>query len=436
VSDDADEEDLTVEVDLGGGSDDAPEEGETQADDATPDADGEDDAPEAGADAEDGDTGPRRPASIPQVRDDPTADDGDAGAGDASDGAPVEADPGTAADESIDDAGDDEPADATATPDADGREASTDAAPDVKADTESDAEADTDDEVAAEPETEAETDSGVDPDADAEPEAEADVDPESPQGRMERALTAVRREGRKAAAIYAVADGVAAMLAVNVVLATVASAVPYPTVLAVLAGVAVLGGEFWLRTRRSLVERFEAANPEIAGPLRTARDAVESSADNRMAARLYEETLERLRDASGVALVNGARVAATGIVVVVLCLASLQVSVVGLSFLGDDTTTSVDDRPEAVTPEPDGLRDGGAVLGDPDPVDRGSEDVTAEVEANEGDGPIENDRNFPSDGGGAGGADVETRQAAFSRPDRVENAELVREYNVRIREQE
>ncbi|PSQ37361.1 hypothetical protein BRD05_00720 [Halobacteriales archaeon QS_9_70_65] len=265
---------------------------------------------------------------------------------------------------------------------------------------------------------------------------EADVDPESPQGRMERALTAVRREGRKAAAIYAVADGVAAMLAVNVALATVASAVPYPTVLAVLAGVAVCGGEFWLRTRRSLVERFEAANPAVAGPLRTARDAVESGADNRMAARLYEETLERLRDASGVALVDDARVAATGIVVVVLCLASLQVSVVGLSFLGDDTTTAVDDRPEAVTPEPDGLRDGGAVLGDPDPVDRGSEDVTAEVEANEGDGPIEEDRNFPSDGGGAGGADVETRQAAFSRPDRVENAELVREYNLRIREQE
>ena len=323
MSDDADEEDLTVEVDLGSGSDDAPEEGETEANDAA----ASDDAPEAEADATDA-----------------TADDGTA--------------------------------------------------------------------------------------------PEADADPESPQGRMGRALTAVRREGQKAAAIYAVADGVAAMLAVNVVLATVASAVPYPTVLAVLAGVAVLGGEFWLRTRRSLVERFEAANPEIAGPLRTARDAVESGADTRMAARLYEETLERLRDASGVALVNGARVAATGIVVVVLCLASLQVSVVGLSFLGDDTTTSVDDRPEAVTPEPDGLRDGGAVLGDPDPVDRGSEDVTAEVEANEGDGPIENDRNFPSDGGGAGGADVETRQAAFSRPDRVEDAELVREYNLRIREQE
>ena len=287
------------------------------------------------------------------------------------------------------------------------------------------------------PEAEGETQADdATPDADDGTAPEADIDPESPQGRMERALTAVRREGQKAAAIYAVADGVAAMLAVNVVLATIASAVPYPTVLAVLAGVAVLGGEFWLRTRRSLVERFEAANPAVAGPLRTARDAVESGADDRMAARLYEETLERLRDASGVALVDGARVAATGVVVVVLCLASLQVSVVGLSFLGDDSTTAVDDRPEAVTPEPDGLRDGGAVLGDPDPVDRGSEDVTAEVEANEGDGPIEEDRSFPSDGGGAGGADVETRQAAFSRPDRVENAELVREYNLRIREQE
>lgn len=269
-------------------------------------------------------------------------------------------------------------------------------------------------------------------------EAPQDVDA-GPRERMERALEAVRREGQKAAAIYAVVDAVAAFLLVNVLLAVAAPpGVPEPVAIAGVAGVAVLAGELWLRTRGSLVERFEGANPEIAGALRTACDAAGAGADTRMAARLYEETLERLRETSGLALVDSRRLAATALVIVVLCLASVQVTVVGVSVFGTgDPAPDVEDQPEAVTPGFDGLRDGGEVLGDPSSVDRGDDNVSAGVETNEGDGPVDEQRTFPADGGGsAAGAAVETQQAAFSDPERIENAELVREYNVRIREDE
>jgi hypothetical protein len=281
--------------------------------------------------------------------------------------------------------------------------------------------------------------------ADGEPSADSD---DGPRERMEQALKAVRREGQKAAAIYAVVDAVAAFLLVNVLLAVVAppdvlapvaiADVTGVVVLAGVVGVVVLAVELWLRTRGSLVERFERANPEIAGPLRTARDIASTGTDTRMAARLYEETLERLREASGLALVDSRRIAATGLVIVVLCLASVQVTVIGLSLFGaDGPGPAVEDEPEAVTPGFDGLRDGGEVLGDPSAVDRGDDNVSVEVTTNEGDGPVDEQRSFPSDGdGSAAGADVETRQAGYSDPERIENAELVREYNVRIREEE
>ncbi|WP_254838418.1 DUF7502 family protein [Natronomonas marina] len=297
----------------------------------------------------------------------------------------------------------------------------------------------------------AETDGDAIDEAGAEASADAEADTidesapdttaeESSRERIERALEAVRREGLKAAAVYAVLDATAVFLAVNLLLATAAPAgLPDHVVTAAVAAVVALVAELWFRTRRSLVEQFEAANPEVAGPLRTARDAVERGTDTRMAARLYEEVIERLRETSGVALVDSRRVAATAVVVVLLSAATVQVSIVGLSLFGTD-----EDVPEgevepggALTPENDGLRDGSEVLGDPDSVDRGDDETTAELETNEGDGPVEEERSFPSDGGGStGGYDVESQQAGFEEGERLEDAELVRKYNVRIREDE
>lgn len=261
----------------------------------------------------------------------------------------------------------------------------------------------------------------------------------TPRETMEAALGAVRREGLKAALVYAILDATAVFLAANLALTVLAPPwVPFPAAIAGGVGVAAFAAELWLRTRRSLVERFEAVNPEVAGPLRTARDATADGADTRMAARLYEEVIDRLRDTSGVALVDARRVAATGLVVVLLSLATLQVTVVGLSAFGpDDADPSVDDEPGgALAPEGTSLRDGSEVLGDPDSVDRGDDNRTAQVEADEGSGPVDTDRSFPSEGGADGDFDVESRQAGFDDPERIEDAELVREYNLRIREDE
>ncbi|WP_276271707.1 DUF7502 family protein [Haloarcula litorea] len=284
--------------------------------------------------------------------------------------------------------------------------------------------------------------------------------------RMRRALRAVRREGWKAAVVYAAVDAVAAFLAVNLVVALLGpsglpadvpvpssvtapvgdalgrslSGATVPTGVLVGGGAALLvaAGEVGLRTRRPLVEQFEAVNPPVAEALRTARDAMDADADSRMVRRLYADVLDRLRESSGVALVDGRRVAATTVLVVVLSLATLQVAVADVALLADgpgEPRTDAGDRERERNFT--GLEDGDAVLGDSENVSAGDENLTAGIESSGGDEEVDRDRQFPSSGpAGGGNGSIESQQAGFAAPEQVEDAALVREYNLRIRESE
>lgn len=263
----------------------------------------------------------------------------------------------------------------------------------------------------------------------------ADVVGESTaRGRMAVAVREVREEVVKAALLYAVVDAAVVFLAVNLVLYATGNSGLGPRALAALLALTVLAGETWLRTRGPLVERFEAENPDVWEALRTARDAIRDGADSRMATRLYEDVLERLRAASSAGLVDDRRVGATLVVVVLLSAATVQVAAVGIP-LGGDAVDGGDDN-ETVTEEPpgfDGLQNPGAVLGEPEEIQRGEDNLTAEIETTGGDGPGE-DEEFPSTGPSGGDGDVETQQAGYEPPGQLENAELIREYNLRIRE--
>lgn len=282
-------------------------------------------------------------------------------------------------------------------------------------------------------------------------------------GRMRAALTEVRREGQKVAFLYAVLDAGLVALAVNVLLrlfrpaelegvfrlpAAVAGAggvVPRTVHLAAVVGLALgvvaFAVEFALRTRRPLVEQFEAANPTVREALRTARDSVEDGANTEMARRLYEDVIADLRETSSFELVGTRRVVVTALLVVVVSLASIHVAVVDLdlseTFDGGDA-----DSPGSQTPDrpdrDDELQDGDRILGDAEDVSAGDESIDASVQGT-GSGDGERGSTAPPssyDDGGFADAAVESQQAGYAEPENVEDADLIREYNLQIRDEE
>ena len=297
-------------------------------------------------------------------------------------------------------------------------------------------------------------------DGDAEPAAETGT--AAATDRVREALDQVRREVQKAALLQAAVD--AALLAVLANLAFalfepswLATAFGLPAVvvealralpllgdvaprsihaaslLAVVVGVVAFAVESALRLRRPLVEQFETANPQVREALRTARDAVGDDADTAMARRLYDDVIETLGETSSFELVATRRVAVTALVIVLVSLASVQVAIVDPD-LGGLLGPGGDGNGQLTPPDDDDLQDGDQILGDPEDVQAGDELENITVPGTgdgTGDGPT-----GPSGGyvGGGGSGEFDSQQAGFTGAEQIEDAELVREYNLRIRE--
>ncbi|MFC6939257.1 hypothetical protein ACFQE8_04665 [Salinirubellus sp. GCM10025818] len=258
--------------------------------------------------------------------------------------------------------------------------------------------------------------------------------------RVERAVGRVRREGYKAAAIQAVVDLAVVTLAVNLGLTVLGLDLPGPeyTPQAIAAGVGLLVGvvEFVIRVRVPLVERFEEVNPEVREALRTARDAARAGSETRVAARLYEDVLAGLRRASSADLVSTRRVAGGVVLVIVLSAATVQASVVGIDLTGgpEDLDTGNEDRDED---DYSGLEDGEEILGEETDVDGGDDDLDAVIGGSAGgeEDSETQDRSYEGGGFSASGS-YDAQQSGFAPADEVENADIIREYNVRIRQNE
>ena len=282
---------------------------------------------------------------------------------------------------------------------------------------------------------------------------------------VEDALREVRREGRKVAAVYAVTDAALMLLVTNLVVThldpgilsgelripvalvgPVADAlgrsagpieVAASALLAVVVGVAAFTIEYVVRVRWPLVEQFEAANPDLRVALRTARDAAGNGTETRMATRLYEDVLDRLRGASTARLLDGTRVAATMLAVVGLCLLTIQMAAVDFDLVGlDGSGPAGTDGPDAAR-EYEGLQDGDSVLGDAEDVEAGDEELAAQVASSGGDREPDADRVGGYDSvGSVGSGDFESRQSGYAPAEEIENAALIREYNLQIRDEE
>lgn len=283
--------------------------------------------------------------------------------------------------------------------------------------------------------------------------------------RMRRAIEEIRREGWKVAVIYATVDAALATLLSNLVLSVVRPSflparIPIPGTIAdalrgglglTLADPAVAGGavagaaigvvvfavEVSWRVRRPLVEQFEAANPGLRESLRTARDAVEDDRRSRIAVRLYEDVLAELRGASSIGLLDLRRLTATVFVIALVSLATIQLAVADLSILGLDGDGDGPPPPDSDSSEYGGLQDASSIMGDPEDVPSGEENMDAVIDTSgsgsgeDGDG----DSAASYDNSGYGGPEsYESQRAGFSEGEQLEDAELIREYNLRIRE--
>ncbi|WP_246986082.1 DUF7502 family protein [Halorientalis marina] len=264
-------------------------------------------------------------------------------------------------------------------------------------------------------------------------------------GRVEAAVREIRREGYKAAALHATVDGVAAFLLVE--LAGIVAPVEPPavgpvtvaTVAAAVVGLAVVVGEFWTRTRFYTVERFEADNPAVAGALRTARDAAEAGNESPMARRLYEDVTDRLSETSSLGFVQIPWLAVSVVLVFAVGFAVVNAAAVGFVIGGvgenatDDGSTPFGGDPNAGENDTTELQDGSDVLGRVKPVNSGEKEIGANVSgASGGDQGDDTDndyanRGLPEDADGIG-----AERAGFSEGDEVDDADLIREYNLRL----
>jgi hypothetical protein len=290
-------------------------------------------------------------------------------------------------------------------------------------------------------------------------------DPPEPN-RMRTALTQIRREGWKIAAVYAAVDAALATLAANLVLTVVGlpvgpERVPIPprvvdvlretaglsladptlstaAAVGVAVGSLVFVAEVGWRVRRPLVEQFEAANPALRESLRTARDAVAGGNETVIARRLYTDVLDDLREASSLGLLDLRRVAGTLVVVALLSVATVQIAVVDLPEPGAEGPAG--DGPSGGTDSDyTGLQDGSSVLGEPEDVPAGDDELDATVDtggAGSGEGDAADSVASYDRSGFDDAESVQSQRAGFDGSDRIEDADLIREYNLRIREED
>jgi hypothetical protein len=273
-----------------------------------------------------------------------------------------------------------------------------------------------------------------------------------------RAEKEIRREGAKAAFLHAAIETTLVFIAVFFVIdssnptwlpetvGTEAATVPGSAVVAVGVAVVFFAVDAALVYRSRTVEYFEEANPQVKEALRTARDAAKREEETEMAERLYNDVLEELRTTSSEGFVSVRRIAGSLALVIGVGVLLLTASIGGVGFgdglfgespFGGSGDTAANEGQGGGTGgerQYDDLQDPDEVLGETGEVTQGMDDEEVELRQSGtgGDGGGETG----SAGGGndyTGGVDVESRRAEYSPEEEIEDAELVKEYNLRVR---
>lgn len=273
-----------------------------------------------------------------------------------------------------------------------------------------------------------------------------------PLRQMRAAVREVRREARKVAFIYAVVDATVVFIGTLLVGAVLDLAplrrelaiprdlgsVEVGLALAAGLGAVTLAVEFAWRLRRPMIEQFEAANPSVHEALRTARDALEDHSDTPMAQALYTSVIDRLGSTSSRDLVDIRRLGATVVLVLVLSVLTVQASVSAVHLGIPEDGRAGGREPGGPAPGPttyEGLQPGDEVLGTPQDISSGSDNLSADIDpvtGGTGDGASDGS-DYDQGGLPPGTGPIDPQRAGFDPPPDLEEADLIREYNLRIR---
>jgi len=271
----------------------------------------------------------------------------------------------------------------------------------------------------------------------------------------------IRREGAKAAFLHASIETTLVFVAVFFVVdssnapwvpesvGTDAAAVPGSAAVALAVAVVFFAVDAALVYRSRTVEYFEEANPQVKEALRTARDAAKRGDETEVASRLYNDVLEELRTTSSEGFVSVRRIVGALALVVGVGFLLLGASLGGAGFgdglfggdpfggSGDDQANEGEGGGSGGERRYEDLQNPDEVLGETSEVTRGEDDQDVQLRRSGtgGDGGGETG----SAGGGndfTGGVDVESRRSEYNAEEEIEDAELVKEYNLRVRGEE
>lgn len=264
---------------------------------------------------------------------------------------------------------------------------------------------------------------------------------------IQQAIREIRHEGYKAAGLHAVVDAVAVFLLVNLgVLVFGVSLEPVgpldgSTVLAAGIGLLAFAVEFRLRVYFYTVEQFEAANPEVSEALRTARDAAEDADLSPMARRLYDDVITKLQRTSAAGFVDTRWLGGSVVVTLLVSVLTIQAAVAGITLTpaagppSNDTGNGTGPAGGPVSSTDNGdsrLQDGDSVLGEPKDVDQGTDDLAANISAGRGGEEGDEEHSYDDSGFVADSDPVAAQRAGFDAERNLGDADLVREYNLRL----
>lgn len=276
----------------------------------------------------------------------------------------------------------------------------------------------------------------------------------------------IRREGAKAAFLHGTIEAAILLVAVYVGLSelqlgfvpeevTTLGPVPVSGSMAVAFGLAAvfLVVDTALTYRRRTLEYFEQVNPQIEEALRTARDAAEREEETEIADALYGDVLEELRTTSSDGFVSLKRVLGAFALVAVVALLLFGASSLGGyggggGLFGESTAGGGGggessqaagggggggEGGESTSETSEDLfgEEGEVVRGDDlQEIELGTSGAGAGGDGGDGGGDV----GSPSGGTDfSGNVEVEGQRAEFTEEEEVEDAELVKEYNLRVR---
>lgn len=273
----------------------------------------------------------------------------------------------------------------------------------------------------------------------------------------------IRKEGAKAAFLHAAIETTLFFVAVFFLISALAPAwipaeigpVSGEIVVAAVAGAVFFLGDAALVYRSRTLEYFEEANPQVNEALRTARDAAKAGEENPMAEALYDDVLDELQTTSSEGFVSVPRIAGSVAIVALAGFLLLAVSFggygTGFGFGGEDGALSgfgdsegvgeggggggEGEESEDIVDDDEGDLD--EVLGEQQDLERGGEDIGIEIGSGgaggEGDGGT---TTGPSRQEYDADVEVDTGRAEYSPEEEIDDAELVKEYNLRVRGEE